>query len=346
MSHLKRIGLILIAVASGACLESANRETPSPSSETQVSSPSQGERIVPEGYQGIDWLTPRSTIATTVAELRAADDGRNTLYRRHEVRGHAATEIYFFDDENRLIEVELRLKPKLDAATAGELARHYDRLFGPHQVTRADASRYQFVWSGADTEIYFTYDITDAVPEAPIVNFTWRDPSATQTEAEPVASDEFARAALRLMVDGWTLIDVAGGKTRFVMILGLRGSRQKLTLDLDPEHGHVKQFDAGAPYDVGEIGKTKSAAETAIKVRLTTVGGPIAVLQRDGLTYLIFEDGSFVSLEPGSADLLKEAGGSLPDWLDALPLPTLEPIEAPTPQFLESPSPTPSPAPA
>ena len=129
-----------------------------------------------------------------------------------------------------------------------------------------------------------------------------------------------------------------GGKTRFILIIGQGGERQKLNLELDPKSGHTVGYKRESPYNVGNIGRSQRDAEKGLTVRFATVGGPIAVIPRDGLSYVIFEDGSYVAVKPGAENIFMEAAGSLPPFLDELPLPTLAPVDTPETVETEVPS--------
>ena len=326
MLDARTAGLVtLMALVLSACPPSGGTATPTPS---PPPSPA-GERYVPNGYSGISWLAPKAEVQRLVPDLtRPASAKSNVLVRQHTINDRPAAEAYFFNDEDLLVEVELRLKPKLAPEESAALAMWLDARYGPHEITLSNETRYQFVWSGADTEVYFTYDLTDDVPEAPHVNYTFHDPQAS-SGAGPTPAEQFAADALKAFSEGWSVLDIVAGKTRFVLIIGQGGDRQKLMLDLDPKTSHTIGYKREAPYSAGAIGRIQRETEKALTVRLATVGGPIAVILRDSLAYVIFEDGSYVALEPGAEKVFKEAAGSLPPFLDELPLPTLAPVDTP-----------------
>ena len=327
MHSVRRLTLAVLLVWLCGCPPAGG---PSDASPAVSPSPTPlGERFVPNGYNGMSWLTPKAEVQRVVHNLTKPEGAQsNVLVREHELNGRPAREAYFFNDDDLLVEVELRVAPKLTPEESAELAMWFDSRFGPHGISRSDESRYQFVWSGADTEVYFTYDLTAAVPEAPHVNFTYRNPEAG-TQTGPTPAEQFAADALKALSDGWNVVEVIGGKTRFVLLLGKSGDRRKLMLELDPESGHTIGYKRETPYSTGVIGSAQRDAERHLTVRLATVGGPIAVIERDGLLYAIFEDGSYVALKPGAKNIFQEAAGSLPPFLDALPLPTLAPMETP-----------------
>lgn len=334
MSHARTPWLAALALLLAAGCPSTNDD--GASSPTPTAPPTAtGERYVPNGYNGIGWLTPKSEIERVIKNLtRPANAKSNVLVRNHELNHHPAAEAWFFDDDDQLIEVELRLKPKLTPEQSAELAMWLDSRFGPHEITLSNETRYQFVWSGADTEVYFTYDITNAVPDAPHVAFTFRNPNAASNGTGPTPAEQFAADALKALSEGWNVADVVSGKTRFVLIIAQGGERQKLMLDLDSKTGHTIGYKREPPYSAGTIARAQRDAEKTLSIRLATVGGPIAVIERDGVAYLIFSHGSYIALTPGADNIFKEAAGSLPPFLDELELPTVPPVD--TPEVVET----------
>ncbi len=123
------------------------------------------------GFDGLRWGSPRDEVRRARRDLRPGRKDPRVLVRETSRWGHPAVEAYFFGDDDRLAEVEVRFEPKRSAEESAGIARALDAERGPHAVSRADATSYQLAWVDGSNEVRLTYDLREEIPFGPVVGY-------------------------------------------------------------------------------------------------------------------------------------------------------------------------------
>lgn len=317
---LQTFSLVWILLLFGGCKGTPPKEKDSPTETPVPETDRYKAPSVAAGYEGLAWGAPQKDVEKKFPNLQKKPES-HTLHRKAVISGFPGQETFVFSKEGHLKEVELKVNPKLTPKNAARIARRYDTHYGPHEITRADKTQYQFVWSMQSTHIYFTYDLTDAWKTGPIIHFVPAPPELSEEALTP--SGKWSRAAASVLSMGW---HVAHTNTyewvkdfTFSVVLAKDKSRRSLTLVVDKKTGKPTQFQESTFQDSGNT-HPQEDFERALKVRLITVGGPVQILRHKKTVYLVFSDNSYISLSKKGKTTQTQAGGELPKEIIRPPL--------------------------
>lgn len=283
---------------------------------------------IPPGYEAFAWGTARERIAGAHGDARPGRDDPDVLVRdvrpgEGGLRDATATEVYFFDAEGRLEEVEVRWQPKRTPEESAAIARALDARFGPHLVAAADEHLYQFAWIGDDTEVRLTYDLRESVPFGPVMTWAARggEPEAAAT-ALPAATEEgdapqlpgagFAGHVRRARAAGLRLAAVEASRGKLLLVFSGPDSAVEVALASDPSDGRLLGSSAlpRARLAVPPMARAEAALD-----RELARGAPVGMTfdhPAKGFVTLRFPAGRWVAFDPSAGDPLAGTSESVP----------------------------------